>query len=193
LSDYQPIFSDEQIRAAAAAIANARGARRGVPHVINILELLPPKLLDEVMEDAKVALEAGARFSVRDVQIRPSTEIQMAHDVLWHVVMEKTPLQLDAAELLLARAGLDVLCWAQSRLCRQPPHAAPRDERSRHGALEAPAGGRGWLMPRHWNQLNRERLYRLKRGHDLGPLRRLAKRMRLPLITKRARQHEPVT
>jgi hypothetical protein len=48
-------------------------------------------------------------------------------------------------------------------------------------------------MPRHWNQLNRERLYRLKRGHDLGPLRRLAKRMRLPLITKRARQHEPVT
>jgi hypothetical protein len=111
LSDYQPIFSDEQIRAAAAAIANARGARRGVPHVINILELLPPKLLDEVMEDAKVALEAGARFSVRDVQLRPSTEIQIAHDVLWHVVMEKTPLQLDAAELLLARAGLDVLCW----------------------------------------------------------------------------------
>mgnify|MGYP001583306327 CR=1 FL=1 len=50
----------DQIRRAAAAIANARGNRRGVPSIVNILDILPAKLLDEVMEDARVALEAAA-------------------------------------------------------------------------------------------------------------------------------------
>lgn len=51
-----------QIRAAAAAIANARGARRGAPPISNILELLEermPKLYAEVMEDAREALAAA--------------------------------------------------------------------------------------------------------------------------------------
>ena len=50
----------EQIEAAAAAIANARVMRRGSPSMSNILKVLPPKLKDEVMEDAKAALEAVA-------------------------------------------------------------------------------------------------------------------------------------
>ncbi len=54
----------DQIKAAAAAIANARGNRRGVPSITNILDVLPQKLRDEVMDDAMVvarALNAGWR------------------------------------------------------------------------------------------------------------------------------------
>lgn len=51
-------FSRAQIEAAAAAIANARGGRRGVPPITNVLELLPEKLRREVMEDAEAALAA---------------------------------------------------------------------------------------------------------------------------------------
>lgn len=53
-------ISTVQIEAAAGAIANARGNRRGMPSLSNILEILSPKLRDEVMEDAKAALEAAA-------------------------------------------------------------------------------------------------------------------------------------
>ena len=49
----------EQIKAAANAIANARGARRGAPRVVNILDILPQNLRDEVMEDAEAALTAA--------------------------------------------------------------------------------------------------------------------------------------
>lgn len=48
-----------QIQAAAAAIANARGGRRGVPAVSNILDVLPANLRQEVMEDAEAALKAA--------------------------------------------------------------------------------------------------------------------------------------
>ena len=44
---------------AAAAIANARGDRRGVPEIVNILDMLPEKLRDEVLEDAEAALTAA--------------------------------------------------------------------------------------------------------------------------------------
>jgi hypothetical protein len=50
----------EQIRAAATAIANARGARRGLPAILNILDMLPARLRDEAMEDAEAALKAAA-------------------------------------------------------------------------------------------------------------------------------------
>ncbi len=48
----------EQIELAAAAIANERGGRRGMPPIANVLELLPDKLRDEVTEDAAAALDA---------------------------------------------------------------------------------------------------------------------------------------
>lgn len=44
----------------AAAIANARGARRGAPALANVLAVLSPKLRAEVMEDAAAALTAAA-------------------------------------------------------------------------------------------------------------------------------------
>lgn len=52
-------ITPEMIEAAAAAIANARGGRRGAPEIRNVLEILPDKLRDEVMEDAEEALKAA--------------------------------------------------------------------------------------------------------------------------------------
>jgi len=51
-------FSEEQIKKAAAAIANARIVRRGSPVWKNVLDALPEKLRLEVMEDARAALDA---------------------------------------------------------------------------------------------------------------------------------------
>lgn len=64
--DYIPLFTapavvvDEAMkRRAAEAIANARAGRRGAPGITNVLDILPPKLLAEVMEDATDALAAA--------------------------------------------------------------------------------------------------------------------------------------
>lgn len=55
--------SQQQIEAAAAAIANARAARRGSPAIANVLDVLKSfktgELYEEVMEDPRVALEAA--------------------------------------------------------------------------------------------------------------------------------------
>lgn len=48
-----------KIKSAAAAIANARAGRRGAPPIVNVLDILPERLRDEVMEDAEAALEAS--------------------------------------------------------------------------------------------------------------------------------------
>jgi hypothetical protein len=59
--------TQEQIELAAAAIANRRGGRRGMPPVSNVLEMLrgaAPTLYAEVMEDAEAALTAV--FEVSD-------------------------------------------------------------------------------------------------------------------------------
>jgi hypothetical protein len=50
--------TDELLDKAAAAIANARGMRRGLPEIIGIMDALPEKLRDEVRDDAKAALAA---------------------------------------------------------------------------------------------------------------------------------------
>lgn len=53
--------TQEQIELAAAAIANMRGGRRGMPPISNVLEMLKgavPTLYAEVMEDAEAALDA---------------------------------------------------------------------------------------------------------------------------------------
>lgn len=51
----------------ACAIANARGMRRGVPPISNVLDLLPEKLKDEVLDDADSVLrelaEAGYKIT----------------------------------------------------------------------------------------------------------------------------------
>jgi hypothetical protein len=54
--------SEKEVEAAAAAIANARGGRRGAPAVSNVLDVLKysgSKLYDEVTEDARAALDAA--------------------------------------------------------------------------------------------------------------------------------------
>ncbi len=52
-------MNTDSIKAAAAAIANARAGRRGAPAIVNVLDILPPHLLREVMEDAEAALKAA--------------------------------------------------------------------------------------------------------------------------------------
>lgn len=52
------------IQKAAAAVANARGMRRGVPAITNILDLLPEKLRGEVIEDATEALDQAGAFEL---------------------------------------------------------------------------------------------------------------------------------
>jgi hypothetical protein len=47
------------VRSAAAAIANNRGGRRGMPPIDNVLDLLPAKLFCEVVEEAEAALDAA--------------------------------------------------------------------------------------------------------------------------------------
>lgn len=55
----------KEIEAAAAAIANARGGRRGAPAISNIIEVLQKisggKLYREAMEDAEAALDAAEK------------------------------------------------------------------------------------------------------------------------------------
>lgn len=55
-------YTEEQVRAAATAIANTRAGRRGAPPIDNILSILEnsmPNLYLEVMEDAEAALKAA--------------------------------------------------------------------------------------------------------------------------------------
>ncbi len=51
----------------AAAIANARGNRRGAPAVTNILDMIKPisggKLYDEVMDDARAVIAADTHHA----------------------------------------------------------------------------------------------------------------------------------
>lgn len=60
----------KRLHDAAAAIANARGGRRGAPTIANILEILPKKLFDEVVEDAQAALDAAS--AAEPVQAPPN-------------------------------------------------------------------------------------------------------------------------
>lgn len=55
----EDLITREMIEAAAAALANIRGGRRGMPEVANVLDMLPKHLRDELVEDAKAALHAA--------------------------------------------------------------------------------------------------------------------------------------
>lgn len=58
------VVDEAMKRRAAEAIANARAGRRGAPAITNVLDILPPKLLAEVMEDAEDALTAALKQGV---------------------------------------------------------------------------------------------------------------------------------
>ena len=55
----------------AAAIANARGGRRGMPPIKNILDLLPAKLQDEVLDEALAVIDALRQIGLAEFG-RPS-------------------------------------------------------------------------------------------------------------------------
>jgi hypothetical protein len=61
----------DDITIAAAAIANARGNRRGVPTITNILDVLPQKLRDEVMDDA-MAVARALRSGWQPIETAPT-------------------------------------------------------------------------------------------------------------------------
>lgn len=54
------LYTRENVKKAAAAIANERGMRSGVPKINNILDMLPDRLCKEVMQEAEAALRAVA-------------------------------------------------------------------------------------------------------------------------------------
>lgn len=96
-------FTDEQVTAAAAAIANTRGARRGAPPVSNILELLQQmqvsgraSLYDDVMEEARAALEAAAK-ALTDQRQAAANAFPLPHII--------KVARIPTAELLRDRGG----------------------------------------------------------------------------------------
>ncbi|HEX8851255.1 MAG TPA: hypothetical protein VF761_17145 [Gemmatimonadaceae bacterium] len=97
-------FTDEQIRAAAAAIANARAGRRGAPPVSNVLDILKGlqgaatggSLYDEVMDDARVALEAAAQ-ALTDQRQAAANAFPLPHII--------KVARIPTAELLRDRGG----------------------------------------------------------------------------------------
>ncbi len=48
----------EMVEAGATALANASGARRGVPRISNVLSALPDTLAEQFRKDARDVLEA---------------------------------------------------------------------------------------------------------------------------------------
>src|ERR1700755_2428287 len=76
--------TQEQIEIAAAAIANARGGRRGMPPISNVLVMLKgvsPTLHAEVMEDAEAALEVVS-LEMRQQRDELSDEMERCHRLL---------------------------------------------------------------------------------------------------------------
>ena len=56
ISDFLARVEGEELDRVAAAIANARGGRRGAPPISNVMDVLPQKLKDEVRDDARAIL-----------------------------------------------------------------------------------------------------------------------------------------
>jgi hypothetical protein len=54
------------VQRVAATIANERGNRRGVPTIVNVLDILPPKLLQEVTEEAEAILKVLGYQELQD-------------------------------------------------------------------------------------------------------------------------------
>lgn len=62
-------WSEQERLEAANAIANARGNRRGAPPVSNILDVLPPDLRANIVEEANAALDAVARTLPTEMRV----------------------------------------------------------------------------------------------------------------------------
>jgi hypothetical protein len=94
--------TQEQIELAAAAIANERGGRRGMPPISNVLDMLPRHLRDELMEDARAALEAIPDNGLRDA-LEESVKLQSHYAVLLNAYDGGLRLAFESADDWIAR------------------------------------------------------------------------------------------
>lgn len=76
-------MSEQQVRAAAAAIANARGGRRGVPPIVNVLDILSAKLREFA---ADVEAVTGDHSTLIDITLANGQVIRH-----WDVCGRKMP------------------------------------------------------------------------------------------------------
>lgn len=60
----------------AAAIANARGMRRGAPPISNVLEILPPKIKAEVLDDAEAVEKAIDALQTQSIDEKNASALQ---------------------------------------------------------------------------------------------------------------------
>lgn len=65
----------DDVTTIAAAIANARGDRRGMPMITNILDVLPQKLRDEVIDDAQAVVRAINAADVSAAEIEDDASL----------------------------------------------------------------------------------------------------------------------
>ncbi|MDH2313092.1 hypothetical protein [Methylobacterium brachiatum] len=90
-----------RLREAAAAIANARAGRRGAPAIVNVLDVLPAELFDNVVEDARAALDAAAA-ATPDPSERPADPGKLRINVA-----AAAGLDLDAQAVVLIDVARD--------------------------------------------------------------------------------------
>lgn len=113
------------IDAAAAAIANARIMRRGSPAISNVLDILPPRLKREVIEDAEASLNAVELSGVT------AGDLQTARHLLFAVLNHLAPLVKEMDKRLPFPPGdehpviLDIRhfldCWPKPQVTAETP------------------------------------------------------------------------
>lgn len=103
-----------RLRAAAAAIANARAARRGAPAIANVLDVLPQDIFQAIVEDAQAGLDA-AHEAAQDTAADLSAAIDSPQRRIAMAAYVGLDLRAQAVALLdVARDGtVHVSTWAK--------------------------------------------------------------------------------
>lgn len=129
------------VEQAAAAIANARGGRRGMPAIANVLELLPPNLREEVLEDARAALEAAgggcARASGGTVNAAERLAEMLPIEVIELILLELPRVRHAGVSRIELHHGPDGRI-TDGEVAAAPPRAKVMVRRSHGAALARP-------------------------------------------------------
>lgn len=72
--------AERRTEAATAAILNARGMRRGMPPVANVLEMVPADILENATEDAAAALKAADAITAEALAAVEEADAQLAEE-----------------------------------------------------------------------------------------------------------------
>lgn len=110
-------------RRAAAAIANARGGRRGAPPITNVLDVLSEKLRAEVIQDAEEALKAAGLLPAVEAILYALERVQTDADFRWHMLSTETHRLLVRAEAALCGEDEEVVMARRREWLRK--HADP--------------------------------------------------------------------